>query len=340
LERSNRELNYQNNKKYELENKISVLENFIENGGSLSHSVKSVLNNPRLNGVHDCIGNLVDCDIKFSKALDVALGASKQFLVVDTEQTAKEAIEYLKSNKLGRATFFPLNVIQAKGIDLETEKILKQEMGYIDTLASLVRYDEKYRNIIYNQLGNVLVVLDLDNANRISKRINNRYRIVTLDGEIIHVGGSITGGNVNNSRSMITDKYELEKLVRNKQEQQTVISELETSISSLEKNLTELENKLYIKKNEQLSLQEKINNKNITLRDFQETKDKIVNEYQSLEHVVDSSLSKEEERLMNAYYEAQKAKEETKVLVQRYEKGKEKFGNYLYYYKLLTCYKL
>jgi len=324
LERSNRELNYQNKKQYELENKISVLENFIENGGSLSHSVKSVLNNPRLNGVHDCIGNLVDCDIKFSKALDVALGASKQFLVVDTEQTAKEAIEYLKSNKLGRATFFPLNVIQAKGIDLETEKILKQEMGYIDTLASLVRYDEKYRNIIYNQLGNVLVVLDLDNANRISKRINNRYRIVTLDGEIIHVGGSITGGNVNNSRSMITDKYELEKLVRNKQEQQTVISELETSISSLEKNLTELENKLYIKKNEQLSLQEKINNKNITLRDFQETKDKIVNEYQSLEHVVDSSLSKEEERLMNAYYEAQKAKEETKVLVQRYEKEKEK----------------
>ncbi len=324
IDRQTRELGFLNKKQMETDNKISVLQNFIEQGGGLNSSVKAVLNNPRLNGVHDCIGQLVDCDIKFSKALDIALGGSKQFIVVDNEIVAKNAIDYLKENRLGRATFFPLNVIKPKGIDLDTEKVLKQEMGYIDTLASLVSYDEKYRNIIYNQLGNVLVVLDIDSANRISKRINNRYRIVTLEGEIIHVGGSITGGNINNSRSMITDKYELERLIRNKNDQIIVIRELEVTIQDLEKSLNEKNTGLYGEQAKLVTMQEMIRNKKLTLDSYQENLAKINSEYNSLEHVVDSSLSKEEERLMNAYYEAQKKKQETLALVQRYKADKDK----------------
>lgn len=318
-----RELNFKNRGQIELDNKISVLQNFIESGGSLTPAVKSVLNNPRLTGIHDCIGNLLDCDIKFSKALDVALGASKQFLVVDDEEKAKTAINYLKENKLGRCTFFPLSVIKERNIDLETEILLKQEMGYIDTLANLVSFKEEYHNIIYNQLGNVLVVLDIDSANRISKKINYRYRIVTLEGEIIHVGGSITGGNINNSRSIITDKYELEKCIKSKENENIIIKELETTISGLEKELSTLENRIYDLKSSLLSHQEKIRTKQETLKLYQDNKEKIENEYSSLEHVIDSSISKEEELLMNAYYEAQKEKEEVRVLVLRYQKEKD-----------------
>ena len=324
LEKQNRELNFQNKKKLELDNKISVLESFIESGGNLNPSVKAVLNNPRLSGVYDCIGNIIDCDVKFSKALDVVLGASKQFLVVDNELTAKKAIEYLKENKLGRCTFYPLNVIESRRIDNDTEKLLKQEMGYIDTFASLVKYDNKYENIIYNQLGNVLVVIDLDSANRISKKIHNRYRIVTLDGEIIHVGGSITGGNLNNSRSMITDKFELEKSIRLRNDQETVITEITATIKELEKDLNSSEHKLYEINSSVLLLEEKIRTKKDTLSSYLDNKEKLDNEYRSLEHVVDSSLSKEEERIMTSFYETQKEKEEMKNQVLRYQKEKDK----------------
>ena len=110
-------------------------------------------------------------DYKFDKALDVALGASKNFVVVDNENTAKEAIDYLKTNKLGRVTFFPINVIKAKSVDSETLNVLRSEMGFIDTVANMTTFDKAYKDIIYNQLGNVLLVTDLDSANRISKKI-------------------------------------------------------------------------------------------------------------------------------------------------------------------------
>ena len=95
---------------------------------------------------------------------------------------------------LGRATFFPLNIIKGRMIEDNIYNILKVEDGFINVAASLVKYDPKYAEIINNQLGNVLVVDNIDNANRISKKMNYRYRIVTLDGELLHVGGSLTGG--------------------------------------------------------------------------------------------------------------------------------------------------
>ncbi|MDD6224044.1 MAG: AAA family ATPase [bacterium] len=324
LAQTQRELHFQNKRKFELDNQISVLQNFIDNGGNIPTSVKAILNNPRLHGVHDCIGNLIRCDSKFAKALDVALGASKQFLVVDHENVAKEAIEYLKNGKLGRVTFFPLNIIQAKSVDPDTEILLKQEMGYVDTFAALVQYDSKYRNIVYNQLGNVLVVLDMDHANRISRKIHNRYRIVTLDGEIIHVGGSITGGNTSSSRSMITDQYELEKLIRTKDDVMRVIDEIDITISDDNKQIQEIEHRLYDEKMKLASLQETIRSKKVILGGYQDNIDQIDREYRSLEHVVDSSLSQEEERLMNEYYETCHQKDQTLLRIQQQTKEKEK----------------
>lgn len=308
------EYNTKKRDKIELENKISVLENFIENGGGLSTSVRSVLNNPRLRGVHNCIGQLVECDEKFQKALDVALGASKQFIVVDDEQVAKEAIFYLKENKLGRCTFFPLNVIRPKTVDYETLQLLRGEMGYIDVFSSLVKCEPIYRNIIANQLGNVLVVLDIDSANRISRRIQNRYKIVTLDGEIIHVGGSITGGNLTTgNRSIISDKYDLIRYKRSLEDSKRVLSELETSISEIISSRKTIDTKKEAIQGDLFREKEALKNKMLLLDAKRQEKTETTQELTSLNHVVDSSLSKEEIRLMEEFYETQKEKE---ILVQ------------------------
>ncbi len=320
-----KEISYKKKDTYDLDNKIQVLESFIESGGNLSNSVKAVLNNPRLVGVHDCIGNLVSCEIPYAKALDVALGGSKQFLVVDNEYVAKDAIEYLKENRLGRCTFFPLNVIKGKFVDSDTIRIVKDEMGFINTLSNLVNYEPTYREIIANQLGNVLVIDTIDNANRISRKIGARYKIVTLDGEIIHVGGSITGGTTANSRNMVTDRYELEKMKNQKEATRKVIEELESSLQDQSKITKDLEQKLYQEQTNYLLSQDSLHHKLERQKEWQEQLSEIENEEKSLHAVIDSSLSKEEERMMNLYYDAKKKKEETMALYQRMKKDQEEW---------------
>lgn len=323
-EQAIKERQFKQKERLELENKMSILTSSIERGGNLNSSVRAVKDHPKLTGVHDVIGNLVEVDLKFSKALEVALGGAKQFLVVENELVAKEAIQYLKENRLGRCTFFPLNVIRPKGVDPETMQILKQEMGFVDVFAELVHFDPKYRSIIYNQLGNVLVALDLDSANRISKRIHERYKIVTLDGEIIHVGGSITGGTVTPTRSVITDKMELEKYKITYNLSQKVLKELEDSIEELEQNIQKAEIELSKKRSDLVVFAENLRNKEQIYLKKQDQRNEIDLEYRSLEHVVDSSLSKEEERIMTHYYEIVQAKEELVMVLKTKTKEKER----------------
>ncbi len=319
-----REQGFKKKDHYDLDNKISALENFIESGGNLPSSIKNIMNNPRLNGIHDVIGNLVEIDYKFSKALEVALGGSKQFLVVDNEICAKEAIQYLKENKLGRCTFFPINVIKPKSIDSETLTILRQEMGYIDTVANMSKFDSQYKNIIYNQLGNVLLVTDMDAANKISKKIHGRYKIVTIDGEVIHVGGSITGGNLPSTRSIITDKQELDKLRQQKAHNILVINELEEKITEIEKERSHFLSKKESIQSDCVLEQEKLKSKYNTLAEYQERLETITSELSSLSHVIDSSLSREEERLMNEFYETQKEKQQVELNLKTITKERDK----------------
>ncbi len=301
------------NKNRELTNtihKIEVLNNYINSGGSLPSSVKAILSNPRLSGIHQVLGNLVEVSDEYTKALEVALLSSRQFIVVDDEASAKKAIEYLKDNHFGRATFFPISVIKPKGIDMDTLDILKHESGYIDIVSNVVKFDSKYYGVITNQLGNVILVDNIDTANRISKKINWRYKIVTLDGEVIHVGGSITGGSVTITKSIISEKKELEYLIRYKKELETTITELQKEKDEYSLNLSQMENDLLHTKANLVEQEELLHNKHNTKDNVNSTYEAIVNELNSLGYVVSSSLSKEEERLYDEYYKVTRAKEE------------------------------
>lgn len=302
-----------NNKKMslnEVKHKINMINDFLESGGTYSSSIKAVLSNPRLNGIHNTLGSLIDTDEKYIKALDVSLASVKQFIVVDDEVSAKNAINYLKENRLGRATFFPISVIKPRGIDLDTMDVLNDDNGYLSIMSDVVQYDKKYYNIVSNQLGNVILVDNIDTANRISKKIGQRYKIVTLDGDVVHVGGTMSGGSINVSKSIFSEKQELVKLKNEEQELNELLATYPSSLEEIDNRINT--NNTAIKNDEILivQLQEKINIKNNINNDLNERYDAVISELKSLENIIDSSLDKEEERILNLYYDTNRKKED------------------------------
>lgn len=302
-----------NNKKMslnEVKHKINMINDFLENGGTYSSSIKAVLSNPRLNGIHNTLGSLIDTDEKYIKALDVSLASVKQFIVVDDEVSAKNAINYLKENRLGRATFFPISVIKPRGIDLDTMDVLSDDNGYLSIMSDIVQYDKKYYNIVSNQLGNVILVDNIDTANRISKKIGQRYKIVTLDGDVVHVGGTMSGGSINVTKSIFSEKQELVKLKNEEQELNELLATYPSSLEEIDNKINT--NNTAIKNDEILivQLQEKINIKNNINNDLNERYDAVISELKSLENIIDSSLDKEEERILNLYYDTNRKKED------------------------------
>ena len=148
-----------------------VLMNSLENNSSLPYSVKNVLNNPKLTGIHGVLGKLLEFEEKYSEALEVSLMSSVSHIVCDNEEDAKEAVRYLKNNNLGRATFLPISVIKPRSIDSESYETIKFMDGFVDIASNLVKYDTKYRNIVLSLIGTIVVVDNIDNANLISKKL-------------------------------------------------------------------------------------------------------------------------------------------------------------------------
>lgn len=311
----------------DIDHKIGIIEDYINNGGTINNSIKAILNNPRLRGIHQTLGALLEIDEKYLKALDVSLGGSKQFIVVENEDSAKSAINYLKDNKLGRATFFPISVIKPRGVDLDTLNVVRNMQGFISVLMDVVKYDSKYYNVVSNQVGNVLLVDNIDNANKISKVINQRYKIVTLDGDIVHVGGTMTGGSLNTSKSIFEEKHELETLRVKRREIAEVIATLEENIKSSTSKLEDNSEKIRQKEIVLIQTQEKYNTKKSSLDITNEEYNNIINELRSLENLVDSSLSKEEDRIMKLYYETSREKEEVVREIARSTKEKDKISS-------------
>lgn len=295
----NRELEDLIKEKYSLENKIDVLETSILNNERLPLSIKNILNNERLKGIHNTISNLIEVPDEYVICTNIVLGSASNFLIVDNESSAKEAINYLKDKNIGRATFLPLNIIKSRIID--DSKILDrltQINGYIGILSNLIKYDEKYRNIIENQLGNVIVAKDIDSMNLIAKIMEYRYRVVSLDGVITYAGGSISGGGAVKNNS-INLKVELDK---NKETLEIINKKQE----SLKNNLNELNNDYEILSDNLNKIRiELINlnsNKDNKLHDLEnkENKLKIVkNDIEGMNNLKNNSIDQKLEDIMN-----------------------------------------
>ncbi len=328
LDDSEDRLNKQNRLENEIKYKIDMLRNSIDNNSTLPYAVKSVLDNPKFTKIHGVIGNLIETDKEYVTAITTSLMAASNYIVCDDEISAKEAINYLKVNKFGRATFFPLNIIKAKEIDNETYRVLREDDNFIDVASSLVRYESIYDNVVKNQLGTTIVVRNLSSANIIARKINYRYKIVTLDGELLHVGGSLTGGVIKNaSVSLISQKHELEdniKLLDNIQTKRAVLEDTININDNKYKKVLEEKNKLIEEKtNYEISIRYEEEKRKI----FEEELSKLKYEVKNISDLINGTLSNEEEKIVNEYYDEQKRsiklKEDVDVLKRKISDIKE-----------------
>ena len=306
------ELNANVRKILEEKHKKEVLINSLDNNSSLPYGTKNVLNNIKLMGIHDVVIKLIETSEQYVTALDISLGAASSHIICDSKNNAKEAINYLKENNLGRATFLPLDVIKPRTIDNDTYEILKKENGFINIASSLINYDLKYKNIMLNLLGTTIICDNLDNANRISKNIKNRYKVVTLTGEVVNTGGSITGGNTSKS-SIISERYELENTIKNINNIQKEINELENKINEVDELYSNYDDKrksllVNISQNSEV-LKEKL----IKLDELNKEKDEVILELNSNENTVNNVISTEEENILNEYYDSIKRKDELTI---------------------------
>ncbi|MBP8593350.1 MAG: chromosome segregation protein SMC [Ruminococcus sp.] len=188
---------------------LGDLENNME---GFSGSVKTILKaskQGRIGGVFGTVAQNISVDPKYALAIETALGAATQNVIVENEDIAKRCIRLLKEQRAGRATFLPITSVKGRELN---ESGLENCDGFIDTAARLLGYDEKFSGIIASLLGRTVVAEDIDSAAYIAKKYSYRFRIVTLDGQVVNAGGSFTGGSAVRSGGVITRKNEIAEL--------------------------------------------------------------------------------------------------------------------------------
>lgn len=282
--------------------KIDNLRVEIESGSDMPNSVRKVLKNNELTGIYNTIGNVLSVDEKYVKALNTAISTSKNFIITKDEPSAKQAISYLKDSHAGRATFFPISVIKERYVDYDTINILKNSNDFVGIMSDLVKYNKEYENIIKNQLGIIVVATSIDAATRLSHMIKARYKIVTLEGDVINVGGSLTGGSNYIGKSSIILKQEIQHLEKTfnllKQEE----LEIQQSLQDNNKEITTIEEKLFSISKDKVALKEKYDNKKSELIEIKNKLISITKEYESLELINNNGVSEKEQELIRLFH--------------------------------------
>ena len=196
----------------EAQRKIVFLDNMERNMEGFHKSVKQVMSaasNGRLRGVFGPVSRVISVPRQYATAIEIALGAAMQNIVVGSDEDAKQAIRYLKSTDGGRATFLPLNTIKPREL---RENNLDDCYGYVGIAAQLCTCDNKFSNILYNLLGKIVIAEDLNSAAAIAKKYSYRFKVVTLDGQVVNAGGSLTGGSLAKSTGVLSRAAEIAQL--------------------------------------------------------------------------------------------------------------------------------
>lgn len=287
------------NLKYE----INYLEESINNSNTIPNSIKSLLHNPLFSGIENVIGALIEVDNEYSLAISTSLGAASNYLVVSDRKNASRMVDYLKEKKLGRATFFPLDVIKPRYVDSESLNKISIMDGFINTLDKVVKYNDKYTNIIMNQLGNVILADNIKNANLISSKIDNRYKVVTLDGQVVNVGGSITGGEKIKTNNVIKEKYDLQAA---KDKLNNLLNINQDNLSIIDETNSKLkvyENKISVASIDKNTLENELKNKNSLRDSIKQELISLERELKDIETIANNETDSEESKLLEKYYQ-------------------------------------
>lgn len=195
--------------------KMNILSNMEAYYDGYYKSIKTVMNNkdkePVLKSILGTVADIIKTEKEYETAIEIALGSAIQNIIVKTEQEAGNIIDYLKRNKVGRVTFLPINMLQERGLSAKEQEVLKDK-SVINTADLLVNTNPEFERVIKFLLGRILVVDNLDNGFKISRRLGNSLKIVTLAGDVINAGGSVTGGHISSNQNLLGRKREIEEL--------------------------------------------------------------------------------------------------------------------------------
>ena len=271
------------------ESRLESLKNMTERYDGYGNSIRRVMEQKeRVPGIHGVVADLIQVNKNYEIAIETALGGSIQNIVTDHENTAKKMIEFLKRNRFGRATFLPLNSVSGRG-DFPQKEALR-EPGVIGLASDLVTAEEQYVGLIRYLLGKVLVVDHIDHAIAIAKKYRHSIRMVTVEGELLSPGGSMTGGAFKNNSNLLGRRREIE--------------ELESSVKALKKDMDDM----------QKSIDENRSKRNVirdTIADFQE---KLRKQYvaQNTAKLNLEQLKEKEKEIQESYGQIRREQQELK----------------------------
>lgn len=259
------------NQAAEKESKANILKDLEKNMEGFGFSVKAVTRRASeggLRGIFGPISKIIGVPAEYTVAIETALGGAIQNVVVADEDAAKAAIAFLKKTSGGRATFDPITTTQPHSLNAPGIEGIE---GFIGTADSLVKYDSKYERVIKHRLGGVAVTEDIDAASYIAKKYGYKFKIVTLDGQVVNAGGSFTGGSVSKSSGILSRGVEIEKLLKNAEELKRKAASFDPEIASLEEEASSLSAKLLAIESEQKTFSEdairfEAENKRLTLQ--------------------------------------------------------------------------
>jgi len=220
--------------------KAQSLENILKNHSNFYAGVKSVLQEKnRLGGIVGAVSEHLTFDVRYQTALEIALGASSQHIIVEDEEAATKAIDFLKRNRAGRATFLPLTTIKARSISSQNQDVIASSPGFLGMADELVTFDAKHEAIFKNLLATTAIFDTVEHARDAARKVRYQVRMVTLDGTELRTGGSYAGG-ANRQNNSIFIKPELEQLQKEIAKEEKLLRQEEENLKSVQEGLTAL----------------------------------------------------------------------------------------------------
>lgn len=316
-----------------LKSRIDSLATQQEEYSYFFNGVKHILKmkDNKLSGIRGAVAEVIQVPSNLTKAIETALGASLQHIIVDSEKDGRQAIQYLKQNGLGRATFLPLNVIQPRNIASDILKIANSSIGFVNVASSAIQVENDYKHVIQNLLGNTIIVDNLKNANELARKIRYRTRIVTLEGDIVNPGGSMTGGD-RKTKSILSQKDELSTMRAQLEDYQQQTVSFEKQFQAIKEEADALSNTYFDTSQSYNTIKQNVHKFDLELDRLRKQETHLKNEHEEFEfekndgyqsETSKQTLNDKKAQLATIQAQLQKLEEDINIYTKLSKEGKE-----------------
>ncbi|MFH4935221.1 chromosome segregation protein SMC [Staphylococcus cohnii] len=317
-----------------LKSRIDSLATQQEEYSYFFNGVKHILKmkDNKLSGIRGAVAEVIQVPSNLTKAIETALGASLQHIIVDSEKDGRQAIQYLKQNGLGRATFLPLNVIQPRNVASDILNIADSSTGFVNVASNAIQVENDYKHVIQNLLGNTIIVDNLKNANELARKIRYRTRIVTLEGDIVNPGGSMTGGGDRKTKSILSQKDELSTMRAQLEDYQQQTVSFEKQFQAIKEEADALSNTYFDTSQNYNTIKQNVHEFDLELDRLRKQETHLKNEHEEFEfekndgyqsETSKQTLNDKKEQLATIQAQLQKLEKDINIYTKLSKEGKE-----------------